>query len=72
MIAPAWRKNIQGVLDINSFESKYSDIFKFTEYFEFYNNLINDKRLIFILGKYNFKGLFCLHPLDTHPAARLC
>ena len=46
MIAPAWRKNIQGVIDINSFESKYSDIFKFTEYFEFYNNLINDKRLI--------------------------
>ena len=49
MITPTWRKNIQGVIDINSFESKYSDIFKFTEYFEFYNNLINDKRLIFIL-----------------------
>ena len=63
MIAPTWRKNIQGVLDILSFESKYSDIFKYTEYFKFYNNLINDKRLIFIMGKYNFKGLFCLHPL---------
>ena len=31
-------------------------------YFAFYNNLTNSKELIFIMEKYDYKGIFCLDP----------
>ena len=62
LIAPTWRMNIKGTTNVITYESIHSDTFKFTNYFNFYNNLINDKKLIYIMKKYGYNGIFCLHP----------
>ena len=61
-IAPTWRSNIKGTANKIYYESIHSDTFKYTDYFKFYNNLVNDKKLIDIMEKFNYKGVFCLHP----------
>ena len=61
-IAPTWRMNIKGTIKINTYESIYSDTFKFTDYFNFYNNLINEEKLIYTMKKFKYTGIFCLHP----------
>lgn len=62
IIIPTWRFRITGRNDITSYENIYSETFIFTDFFKFYNNLINNKRLILIMKKYNYTGIFCLHP----------
>ena len=49
IIIPTWRMYIKGTLDIISYKSIHSDTFKFTDYFKFYNDLINDKYLLEIM-----------------------
>ena len=46
LIAPTWRTNIKGTINLITYESIHSDTFKFTNFFNFYNNLINDELLI--------------------------
>jgi CDP-glycerol glycerophosphotransferase (TagB/SpsB family) len=62
LVIPASRLYIKGSLENPIFESIYSDLFKSTEYFEYYNNLINDKRLLKFMEIYNYTGVFCLSP----------
>ena len=62
VIIPTWRKKIKGSYIDETGESKYLDTFKNTEYFKFYNNLINDKRLLEVLKETGYKCKFCLHP----------
>ena len=62
IIIPTWRMYIKGTLDIISYKSIHSDTFKFTDYFKFYNDLINDKYLLEIMKNFNYSGIFCLHP----------
>ena len=62
LIAPTWRKNIRGTINLITYESIHSDTFKFTDFFNFYNNLINDEKLISVMRKFNYTGIFCLHP----------
>ena len=62
LIIPTWRKYIKNSRDLISYENRYSNIFKFTKFFKFYNELINDKKLLFNMKHYNFTGIFCLHP----------
>ena len=62
LIIPTWRINIKGTIDPLTSKSIYSPFFKKTEYFEFYNGLINDPNLIQAMKKYDYKGYFCLHP----------
>ena len=54
--------NIQGTKDLITYESIHSDTFIYTDYFKFYNDLINDPKLLFQMSKYNYTGIFCLHP----------
>lgn len=61
-IAPTWRMNIRGTINLITYESIHSDSFKLSNYFQFYNNLINDARLISVMEKFNYTGIFCLHP----------
>ena len=61
LIAPTWRKFIKKNKDSPILSSIYSSNFKSTQYYQFYNNLINDKELIKIMKKNNYKGIFCLH-----------
>ena len=54
--------NIRGTINKLTYESIHSDVFISTEYFNFYNNLINDKILLSVMKKYDYKGTLCLHP----------
>lgn len=62
IIFPTWRMYIKGTRDLLTHDSIKSDHFKNTTYFQFYNNLINNPQLIQIMDKYEYKGIFCLHP----------
>ena len=62
IIIPTWRMYIKGTKDLITYESIHSDTFIYTDYFKFYNDLINDKKLLFQMTKYNYTGIFCLHP----------
>ena len=54
--------NIRGTWKPITFEGIYSNNFNRTDFFKFYNNLINSPKLLKAMKKYNYKGLFCLHP----------
>lgn len=62
LILPTWRKSIGESYD-NKTQSIYFNGFKNTEYFKFYNSLINDPRLLEVMRKNGYTGLFCLHPI---------
>lgn len=62
LIMPSWRKSIQGSYDVDTGASVYFDGFKNTSYFQFYNSLINDKRLLACMKEHGYKGVFALHP----------
>ena len=62
IIIPTWRMNIRGTREPITYISIHSDSFIYTQYFKFYNNLINDKHLLLNMKKHNYKGVFCLHP----------
>jgi len=62
LVMPTWRINIKGYKDSPIYETVHSDFFKSTKFFDFYNNLINDERLINVMKLYNYTGIFCLHP----------
>ena len=62
LVIPTWRNNIKGTFDFLSYTSIYSHNFKTSHYFEFYNNLINNKNLLKTMNKLNYKGYFFLHP----------
>ena len=62
LILPTWRKAIRQSYDKNT-TSVYFDGFKDTEYFQYYNNLINDERLLAAMRQKGYKGLFCMHPI---------
>ena len=61
---PTWRKKITETMKVknNSSVREYSPFFKDTDYFKFYNKLINDERIIEILKQKGYKGRFYIHP----------
>lgn len=62
-IIPTWRKSIPGCIDSRTDKSIYNPDFKESEFFKFYNSLINDERLLKVMKDNGYTGLFCLHPL---------
>ena len=62
IILPTWRISILGARNLIPYGKEHSEIFIFTQFFKFYNNLINDKRLLLIMKQYNYTGILCLHP----------
>lgn len=61
LIIPTWRMEIKENKDSSIYETIYSDTFKSTKFFHFYNSLINDARLLNSMMLYNYTGIFCLH-----------
>lgn len=61
-IMPTWRKKLAGKVDAKVGLRMYNPYLKKSDYFKFYNSLINDKRLIKTMEKYGYKGIFVLHP----------
>lgn len=62
VIMPTWRKNIAKDPIKGTSLREYDDNFKNTNYFKFYNNLINDKRVLDILMEKKYTAKFCIHP----------
>jgi len=65
LIIPTWRKSIKGSYDPSTTESIYFDGFKETEYYKFYNSLINDERLCSYMKEKGYKGVLCMHPIHS-------
>ncbi len=62
LVLPSWRKSIKGAYDDKT-SSVYYDGFVNTDYYKFYNGLINDERLLAKMREKGYTGLFCLHPI---------
>lgn len=65
LIMPTWRKDIVPDLDQNTGSRPYSDSFKNSEYFNQYNNLINNDELIQAAKEKGYKLIFVPHPCIT-------
>lgn len=62
VIMPTWRKKLVSEIDLNTGLRKYDPNFKKTDYFKFYNGLINNEKLLCELKKYDYKIKFIPHP----------
>jgi len=62
-IMPTWRKNLEGPLMPHSSQRAYIRDFKETDYYQFYNGLINDERLLDVMRKHGYTGTFYMHPV---------
>lgn len=62
LIAPTWRKNIVITGNKTGTANEYNPQFKTTKYFEVYNKLINDSRLLETAKKCKYRMVYLLHP----------
>ena len=62
LIYPTWRMYIKGTRDLINNKCIKSENFKNTTYFKFYNDLINNKKLLDYMKDNNYFGILCLHP----------
>lgn len=61
IIAPTWRQNLAGRVDPKTGERLYNSNFKHSDYFRFYQDLMNDDRLLAAMEQHGFSGEFYLH-----------
>lgn len=61
-LMPTWRNSLVPEIRPSSQYRFYNPKFVNSDYYKFYNKLINDKRLHKELKKKGYKILFCLHP----------
>lgn len=60
---PTWRQYIEIPTKTGISNRPYSENFTKYEYYHFYNNLINDERIISAMKKHGYTGEFYVHPL---------
>lgn len=65
LIMPTWRRYISDSFDEATSKSIYSHSFKKTEYYKFYNELIQNENLLATMRKYGYKGILGLHPIHS-------
>ena len=68
LIIPTGRISLKGTFDC----SGYNPFFKNSQYFKFYNNLINNEKLLKAMDKFNYTGYFCLHQSLTSQYIDFC
>lgn len=61
-ILPTWRLSVAGNIDSKTGMRIRHLNFKNSDYYNFYNKLINDSRLIKVMKKNGYKGFFAVHP----------
>lgn len=61
LIMPTWRNNLVSLLDKKTGERLYDLAFKETDYFKYYNELINNERLLKYISKKGYKIRFIPH-----------
>lgn len=67
IVAPTWRENLVGGIDLKTGAKSYSQQFKQSEYFKFYQDLLNDEKLAKAMRAHGYTGEFYLHPaLQSH------
>lgn len=64
LISPSWRRNIATGSKMGS-PRQHSDAFKESDYYRIYNSLINDRKLIEVAKKTNYKIVYLLHPITS-------
>lgn len=63
VILPTHRRNLVEWNISNKQDRAYNPYFKDSEFYKFYNNLINDQNILDTLKKNDYKLVFALHPL---------
>lgn len=61
LITPTWRRNVVNS-SIAYVKKKHNDNFKRSDYFNIYNSLINNDKLINCAKEYGYKLVYLLHP----------
>ena len=61
VIVPKFIHRTKNLKRATNNSQNYSMRLGLSNFFEFYNNLINDKRLISFMKHYNYIGIFCIH-----------
>ena len=61
-IMPTWRQSLSGKNNVTIGMRDYNPIFKESDYFKFYNSLINDKKILEVMQKKGYTGIFVIHP----------
>ena len=59
---PTWRSNIAGKIIPGTSTREYVHHFKSTDFWKFYNALINDERLLDAMRRYGYTAEFYVHP----------
>ena len=62
LIMPTWRKNLAGEVNPKVSIRKYNESFKYSDYFQFYNGLLENKKLLECLKKHKYECHFYVHP----------
>ena len=62
IIAPTWRKSLTGAIDHDTGLRPRNSKFTSTEYYRFYNGLLNDKRVLAALRNHNMTAELYIHP----------
>ena len=63
LIAPTWRRYLRGPFEHEKDAFGYNEQFKESDYYRFYNDLINDPRLLECAKKNGYMIKFRLHPV---------
>lgn len=62
IIVPTWRENLAGRVDFKTGNKQYNPKFKHSEYFAFYQDLMNDHNIRAAMQEQEITGEFYLHP----------
>lgn len=63
-VAPTWRAKMQGSQWNEKLQMcDYNERFKKSYYYKFWNNLINDERILKLMRERGYRGVFQLHPV---------
>lgn len=62
IIMPTWREHLAGFVDAKTGQRTYNPNFKKSDYFSFYQGLMNDPRLLAAMKQHGYTGEFYLHP----------
>lgn len=62
LLSPTWRKELAGKEIDRLDHREYNSNFKKSDYFVFYNSLLNDSRIIKKMKQYDYKLVFLPHP----------
>lgn len=62
LFMPSWRSTLAGPVIKGTQRREYNPDFKESEYYLFYNKLLNDEKLLSLLREKDLKIKFCIHP----------